>query len=652
MTTPRSSVLNLPRPTRFVLRDFSLFSRDLEIELDLTPRVFCLAGANGLGKSTFLSSLNYAITGIVPRPDRDFRGLSEFAEESSRYHHDYFDGRIREEHRATAEVEIDLTCNGRRYTLVRGLFDDGLRSLAVDSDGAQAIDLTAPGHSTTERDQAYKDAITEDSGLDGFDQLVFLQHFVLSFDERRELIFWDERISRATLFLAFGADPSMASTADVLAREVERAGSLVRNLQWNIGDLDRDMVKLERARAEIDEPHVELRAEHERLTHQVDELADRVVERERALGDAEANAADAAAQAQAVQDRYERLFSERLAGHHDPARHPAVASTVATARCAVCGTEGDAVVAHVRTRLAATECPLCATPLDLDGSGGGKDLGDLQKLDERLAALDDTLREAHRTRTRLTIEVEQGHAALTEARQRLRAFEAEHKVGPSASADEVLERYRARKDELQVRKDEQVARRTAAQTELEELRAQSLGIYGEVQETFVPLFTGLAHNFLGMDLQIHLETRRLGLQLVLSLQDQPRRSEVALSESQRFFVDIALRMALIQHLTAGSNEASLLIDTPEGSLDITYEAKAGEMFAHFAKSGFHVLMTANINTSKLLERLAEQCGNELMTLERMTTWAQLSEVQRAEEHLFDEAIESIEGALRRGDNEQ
>ncbi len=37
-----------------------------------------------------------------------------------------------------------------------------------------------------------------------------------------------------------------------------------------------------------------------------------------------------------------------------------------------------------------------------------------------------------------------------------------------------------------------------------------------------------------------------------------------------------------------------------------------------------------------------------MKLQRMTSWAELSDVQIQEEHLFDEAYEKIEDALSKG----
>ena len=167
-------------------------------------------------------------------------------------------------------------------------------------------------------------------------------------------------------------------------------------------------------------------------------------------------------------------------------------------------------------------------------------------------------------------------------------------------------------------------------------------------ERFTELFRRYAEQFIGLTVDIELEHRKgrneTGFELLLSLEDQARSRPGDVSESQRFFLDIALRMALAEFISA--TKATLLIDTPEGSLDIAYEARAGDMFSNFAKRGNAILMTANLRSSALLRRLAERQSRANMQIERMTEWTELSAVQRQEEGLFVKAYEEIEEALR------
>jgi hypothetical protein len=154
--------------------------------------------------------------------------------------------------------------------------------------------------------------------------------------------------------------------------------------------------------------------------------------------------------------------------------------------------------------------------------------------------------------------------------------------------------------------------------------------------------------FKGLRVDIELEHRQgkndTGFVLLLSLEDQVRSVAVDVSESQRFFLDIALRMALTEFMS--ETVATLMIDTPEGSLDISYEARAGQMFSNFAERGNFLLITANLRSSALLERLAGKQKRRGMQIERMTDWTDLSEVQQREEGLFAAAYESIEEALQ------
>jgi len=69
------------------------------------------------------------------------------------------------------------------------------------------------------------------------------------------------------------------------------------------------------------------------------------------------------------------------------------------------------------------------------------------------------------------------------------------------------------------------------------------------------------------------------------------------------------------------------------------------MFASFAEGVGRLLMTANINTSELLLRLAAQCGADQMKLVRMTEWTSLTDVQQAHDPLFEKAYGAIERTL-------
>ena len=138
-----SPELSFPKVRSVELQGFTLYSKMPDLEIDIPPGVFCLAGANGLGKSTFLAALNFGLTGIVPDPERELKSHTRneggYVEEYFRYNRtasgyteSFFTGRIAGTDRDEASVTLEFNIGERRYRLTRGIFDGpGLRIFKV-----------------------------------------------------------------------------------------------------------------------------------------------------------------------------------------------------------------------------------------------------------------------------------------------------------------------------------------------------------------------------------------------------------------------------------------------------------------------------------------------------------------------------------------
>jgi hypothetical protein len=597
--------------------------------------------------------LNYAITGVVPQTGREFRGVADYYQKVRPYSQNYFRGRIQPEDEEAAEVRLRMTVGDRQYFLVRGMFSPtSLRQLDVVStlDGRPVSLLDRDSADDDERHITYTKMITEDSGLEIFAQLVFLQHFVLTFDERRDLLFWGERTLPAALYMAFGIDPAVARQADRLQETVRKTDSLARNYSWQASDIRRQLETLEATQEQVESDDVGLGEQHRRLIEDRDEAGSTLERINSEIADIQLRIAERSARLREARAEYENAWSEHLQGL-SPSAHPVVTVSIDGDRCALCGASG--VGASIRSKLDHSECPLCGSATD--AARARSDLtGALAKLDGEIVSLTRSLAASERSLRSLETQLSAGRSALDAAASRIAEFERQNELalvrtvrGPSG-VTAVAERYRLQMAELLSKKQEQLTRRDSAQSELRALQTDLVSRYAAAEREFVPSFLALAHEFLGVELDIQLESRRNGVVLLLTVQGSQRSAQDDLSESQRMFLDIALRMALAQQMATTQSQACLYIDTPEGSLDIAYEARAGSMFAKFVQRGYRLVITANINTSQLLQRLAETCGPERMKLERMTEWATLTEVQSAEEGLFTEAYEQIVHALRAG----
>jgi DNA repair exonuclease SbcCD ATPase subunit len=653
--------LRFPQVRRVVLDHFSLYTQRPRIELDVNGGVLCLAGANGIGKSTFLSAVNFGITGIVPLSSREFMSAAEYYKDGVRFSQSFFDGRIEEDDRDSAQISINFDVDQTQYSITRGLFEpDGLRALSITRNGKKASN--DPAQSEEERQRLYATSVAEAVGVKTFEQFVFLQHFVLTFDESRHLLFWDSRALEQALYLAFGADPEIAARAEQLRREMEKAESRGRNLKFQATGVFNRIQVIEQAlqsTEEDTESEQELRRQYNNLLKERDRLEKDAERAEAKFADAEVALADASATLVTLRKDYESAFS-RLTGKSSIVdSHPLIRASIDDRRCSLCGATGDAPIVRIKDSLRRHECPLCQSPLQSPGTKQAELLANLKKLDAALAKAKTKMDSCVAMRERLTKEKAQTNERFTAAHDAVQAFEAKHELtvehvreeqeGTSSKGlSRSLENLRIEHKTLLAKRTEAYAQRDEKKKELQQVQRMLEAKYIAAEEKFVPLFRNLAELFLGIELDIRLEGKgSTNLVLVFELRNTIRREQHQLSESQRFFVDIALRMAMAQFISSARSPAALLIDTPEGSLDIAYESRAGEMFAKFVKDGHSIMMTANINSSQLLQKLARECGAKRMALLRMTTWTELSEVQIKEDALFQQAYATIESELRR-----
>lgn len=659
MTSFTSQRFKLPRIHRVKLHAFSLYSLDPDVSLTLNKGVTCLAGANGIGKSTYLSTVNYALTGVVPEPSREFLSASAYWLKAKDYTSSFFDGRISETDRDAAAVSIEFSVCDRHYFLKRGLFDVGtIAELRIVKQGDETYDCST---STAEQNEShYHKDICEAVGLNSFEQFVVLQHFLFTFDESRHLIFWDRPASSALLHICFGGDPLDAAKADRLYREMEKAGSRGRNIQFQATNLSKRIETLEQsvqapsqAEAEVEAAY----ARHQVLTEALEKALTNSEDADSLANEAELKVMEASSSTTTLRTAYARTFEEYMSGASAPSKHPLIASTITECRCPICLATGQSVANAINANINNGQCPLCSSTMASQDSPSAENSKKLSDMDAALADAKRALDAAVTARTRLNAAAAEKRNLVKLCRTELNAFEEANRAsmdgvharqalleGPLAQTLSALRT--ARSDQL-TQRDAAYAERDRLRDELKILQRTLEQKYIEAEATFVPLFKRLAQAFLGVDLDISLVTGAgMGMNLQIEMRGNARRKQSQLSESQRFFVDIALRMALAQYVSDPTSPATLFIDTPEGSLDIAYEDRAGQMFADFVSSGHALTMTANINSSKLLTTLATACGASKMEIVQMTYWTELSDVQRGAEALFRDAFTHIESALQ------
>jgi hypothetical protein len=599
------------------------------------------------------------MTGTVPDPTRVFESMEEYYKFTRTFSANFFRGRIAGSDEKDAEITVRFMVGLFEYEVRRGMFEpEELRGLRITDRTTNPPQDVSPGEEVPrgERHAHYAASLVRHTGAASFEEFVFLQHFVFTFDEQRRTLFWSPRIMERVLFRAFGMDPSMAKQADSLRREADHEDSKVRNYQWEatrmrkrINEIRTQSQAVSGAQAQYDT----LVASHEQLSNLFDEQSQDLRKAETALKDANLRLAELSLRDTTLREEYASYFERRFDTRPPLENHPLIAKSLRDSRCGLCGRTGakvrDAIVknAHDKT------CPLCESDIKTKAPDP-QEATRLREIDKELTRVRKALADTHRSIESLVKVEEKARQRWESTKHTLEQFDRENtatlegllRLLGRPTAEKSLDVYRQQLALLEREKKEASDKRDRLRHQLNHLKRTLQQSYIEVEESFVPKFSELAHHFLGMPLSVQFEAEGAQeVRLIVSVRGTTRRHQQHLSESQRFFLDIALRMALTQHMSNPASPGGIFIDTPEGSLDIAYEKRAGEMLAKFALSGHQVIMTANLNSSKLLIALARACGRKHMTLCRMTDWAELSEVQQAEEGLFDEAYAEIEKAM-------
>jgi DNA repair exonuclease SbcCD ATPase subunit len=320
--------------------------------------------------------------------------------------------------------------------------------------------------------------------------------------------------------------------------------------------------------------------------------------------------------------------------------------------CCLCGSFGSQIVDSIERSIHKENCPLCNTIINEADNEEQKKLLNLIKInDEKISIRNSELNNLILSVEAKKNELDKSEIELKKVKRKVEDFTEDNpdisfKGTGNKNIDALIEQYKKQYELASQEAKDEYTKRDKLKPEYEKLLKKVEASYKEAETVFVPIFKKLAKSFIGLELNIQPKRSEKTIKLVLELKDTARTEPFQLSESQRFFLDIALRMSLAIFLSDKKKGATMLIDTPEGSLDIAYESRVGNMFAEFVTLyNQNLFMTANINASQLLISLAEKCGESKMKFRRMLDWTDLSEIQKEGENLFQKVYSNIETAL-------
>lgn len=621
-------MINFPIFERLEIKNYGLYPGTQEkpgIDIHFLPGLTLILGANGLGKTTLVTVLYRMLTGAYDLPQAtleaaELGGASLDIKPLNTKDKAVFANRV-QDLATNATATLQLSIAKKQLRIRRRLKDLSLVTFHVDN-SEQGND-----------EEEYQKRLSELSSVPGFgDWLLLLRHMVFYFEDRRELV-WDTSAQRhifRTLFLP----PEEARSWYQKEREILGLDSRYRNDTAALNRMKRRIATDERAigddaslRAEL-VPLIKLQEEDEiaysKLVTHADELDIKRHELRKELLVAETNVDD---RTRTIESEKLMLLKQYFPSEKQTAQH-IYSLIIAQNHCAICGNEAESTAKELSARITNLECVVCGSNLDQNTSGENiisiskervRSLYEKLEADKKRAiVLKDDLSNVLKKYDSVANRLVDTRAAIAERAKQIRRIE---NALPKNEDDEKLANVKSDFNVLSEALSGDRAELTRLTTLFKNLVDQANNRILEYSDSIKEAFATFAHGFLAEDAQLKWSpvSENLGqtgsvkivfpaFNLEMSGSDftgrAPRTGPEAVSESQREFIDLAFRMALIQVAGKGLG-GSLVIDAPESSLDAFFVKRAANVLCQFGKpdSNNRLVVASNLIDGQLLPEM-------------------------------------------------
>ena len=632
---PSFSTILLPRLKGFRLHRFRpMFSEDLSMVVaEASPNI--ILGGNGLGKTTIMQAVVYGMTG---GPSDQIE-----ADKTFRWDHRYFRGRLSSDDLKEATVTVDFALGKAQFTLVRGLVHNGL------------LDLKQGGKRRPV--EQFPQLLSHLGGYASVDDFAFVVHRLLYLPESRRLIAGDTD-AQVRLLMLLNQDASSEETFREHRKNLKLMDSKKRHTHVAIGKADEQLASLMEYQAEEAEEAAEPEGDDAEepvdvtaLAQQLQELFRVRMELERDLKNQEqflTKTSSAVEELRQRIDNAETLIINSVLTETERSNSLALNSLVENGTCPACGTRQLELQELARRHARSAQCVLCGSESP-------------QQEHALLSTLRSQMTEKLHAQRAAEALVRTARAKLDEIQTR--EWDVRTSYNTAIAAEPVVAlmeqnlpaRSRADLQALKTRLQREEAELEVRIQQLQERLQQEYERFRTAiyQRTNVlrQSYARYATSFLGLTCKLSdllTGDRLLSLSGFVPEFDGHRRdSPESCSEAQRFFLDIAFRMALIHSASeSGGYRATFLCETPETALDISYIDNVVAMFASFTNEGHNVLLTANIQPNgiagKLLRSIPE--GKRAERVLNLLKVGQLSNVQVAARKLLERIVKQTVGS--------
>lgn len=616
------------------LKNYTLYPNALDYTFDFVKGFNLILGGNGMGKTTFVSLIKYALIGNYKKKYEYTRTYKENKiEKRERNSDDFFRNRIDNSIETDSDpfVTITFKVNNTIFTIIRGLKEIKIENLYIDGievDEEQILEaryevLKNNNKNTSNNDlerylpYVYETEFEKAANIN-FDDLIFFVNYILFFGEDHKTILWDEDVQKE-LFNTFFNSPELNIARQEAEREAQYFDSRARHKSEDKRAIRKVLDKVEKkesrtANSLID--LVNLKEKVENLNCETVKIHNKRKENSTRISILESDKNSLAQQLDGIESKRNNLVNSLSFGEYKN-QHRLYNSFLKNIQtnhiCPLCNSQNDHL--YNRTIQNQASCWVCNSEI-LNSSEINKENKEvLQTLNNEYSKISILLKNLQNE----IIFTERNNAELD---NKFRELEYEKRQALITLRELEFENSQQQNpNELQPFYDE-IEKISQEQQEFseksEKRRKEAHRIAQLIEDTvlknvqsFSNQFSLYAQKFLGVNCKLayeKLDNDELK-KFYPIINGTIRKSEFELSESQRFFIDHSFRMGILSHFY--TTPTFYIIETPDSSLDISYEKNAADVFSNFLEMPYTLILTSNLNNSSFINYILKDKSKKI-----------------------------------------
>ncbi|MGH1385112.1 AAA family ATPase [Kordia sp.] len=648
----------LPTLKSIKIKNFTLYPNGLDFEYDFINGVNLIIGGNGMGKTTFVNLIKYSIIGHYKK-DFDFtrtykdRKIEKRTLHPINYYKNRQDEVIKTESKAT--VTIDFKIKNDSFSVERCLETITLNSYSINNYNVEGDVLTQVKYENLNEDQKkdsllkkYENDIERASGLP-FDDLIFFVNEILFFGEDHKTILWNDGDKgtdvQYELFNKYFNSPELDKARQEAVRQAKYFDSVSRHRSEDIRAIKKVLDKVEKD-ANNEEGEVDAKSINSRVLEikiELQNLDKKIKKKQKFRKEIEAEVSiinNKINELSLLIDNLEKtkkiaenkLFENKYIHLHK--NYDLYYQSIKTNHvCPLCTKEVEKQFIDEKLNHS-NNCILCNQEISQITNESLKNefesinnelidehtkiqnsQKEAIKIDKTLKKLDKEFKELSNQKRNLQSELRNLQFALSEGSEedpdKLQAFYDE------------IESLEELKEEFQLKSKEEKEKANEFSKQIEKQ-------VSKVTSKFSKLFSEFAVEFLGVKCTLTYDDLGDGKRFYPVINGKIRRHDEELSESQRFFIDHSFRMSILSFFY--TKPSFYIVETPDSSLDISYEKNAAKVFTKFLEKDNALIITTNLNNSEFLNHLIDFSENKISIINLLDI-AKKSVIQQSSESL-------------------